>query len=108
MSEMKPCPFCGNEPTVTNEFDDEVLFYGCTKDIDCPLYDAPFVNLENWNNRPIEDALHARIAELEAENAMLKQLPQPIKFWSDEKKQIYKINERRTVKSGSEGCGDGT
>ena len=67
MSEMKPCPFCGNEPTVTNEFDDEVLFYGCTKDIDCPLYDAPFVNLENWNNRPIEDALHARIAELEAE-----------------------------------------
>ena len=48
----------------------------------------------------------ARIAELEAENAMLKQLPQPIKFWSDEKKQIYKINERRTVKSGSEECGE--
>ena len=46
------------------------------------------------------------IAELEAENAMLKQLPQPIKFWSDEKKQIYKINERRTVKSGSEECGE--
>ena len=44
----------------------------------------------------------SRIAELEEENAMLKQLPQPIKFWSDEKKQIYKINERRTVKSGSE------
>lgn len=54
------------------------------------------------------DALNARIAELEAENTMLKQLPQPIKFWSDEKKQIYKINERRSVKSGSEGCGDGT
>ena len=53
------------------------------------------------------DALQARIAELEVENAMLKQLPQPIKFWSDEKKQIYKINERRTVKSGREevrGC----
>ena len=66
MSELKPCPFCGNEPTVTNEFDDEVLFYGCTKDIDCPLYDAPFVNLENWNTRPIEDALNARIAELES------------------------------------------
>ena len=52
--------------------------------------------------------LETYIAELEAENAMLKQLPQPIKFWSDEKKQIYKINERRTVKSGSEECGDGT
>lgn len=64
--ELKPCPFCGSEPTVTNEFDDEVLFYGCTKDIDCPLYDAPFVNLENWNTRPIEDVLQARIAELES------------------------------------------
>jgi len=66
MSEMKPCPFCGGEPTSSNEFDDEVLFYGCTKDIDCPMYDAPFVNLENWNTRPIEDALNARVAELEA------------------------------------------
>ncbi len=65
MSELKPCPFCGCEPTSSDEFDDEVLFYGCTKDIDCPLYDAPFVNMANWNNRPIEDALNARIAELE-------------------------------------------
>ena len=52
------------------------------------------------------NARDSRIAELEAENAMLKQLPQPIKFWSDEKKQIYKINERRTVKSGSKECGE--
>ena len=50
--------------------------------------------------------LEEYIAELEAENAMLKQLPQPIKFWSDEKKQIYKINESRTAKSGREGCGE--
>ena len=72
MSELKRCPFCGGEPTSSNEFDDEVLFYGCTKDIDCPMYDAPFVNLENWNTRPIEDALTARIAELEAENLELR------------------------------------
>ena len=51
-------------------------------------------------------ALQSRIAELEAENTALKQHPQPIEFWSDEKKQIYKINERRTVKSGSEECGE--
>jgi len=67
MSELKPCPFCGSEPTSSDEFDDEVLFYGCTKDIDCPLYDAPFVNMATWNTRPIEDALNKRIAELEAE-----------------------------------------
>ena len=46
--------------------------------------------------------LQIRIAELERENAMLKQFPQPIELWSDEKKQVYKINERRTIKSGNE------
>jgi len=48
------------------------------------------------------DALNARISELEAENIMLKQFPQPIELWSDEKKQLYKDNERRSVKSGYE------
>ena len=42
------------------------------------------------------------IAELEAENDMLKQLSQPIELWSDEKIQIYKSNESRSVKSGNE------
>ena len=42
------------------------------------------------------------IAELEAEIDMLKQLSQPIEFWSDEKIQIYKSNESRTMKSGYE------
>lgn len=46
--------------------------------------------------------LTARIAELEKENDMLKQLSQPIEFWSDEKIQIYKSNESRTMKSGYE------
>ena len=48
------------------------------------------------------ELLNARIAELEAETAMLKQLSQPIEFWSDEKIQIYKSNESRTMKSGNE------
>lgn len=46
--------------------------------------------------------LVARIAELEAENAMLKQPSQPIEFWSDEKIRIYKSSESRTMKSGYE------
>ena len=58
---------------------------------------------EIWEQRhAAADALFTYIAELEAENTALKQHPQPIEFWSDEKKQIYKINERRTVKSGNE------
>ena len=51
--------------------------------------------------------LTARIAELEAEIDMLKQLSQPIEFWSGEKIQIYKSNERRTEKSGNEEREDG-
>jgi len=47
-------------------------------------------------------ALLNRIAKLEAEIDMLKQLSQPIEFWSDEKIQIYKSNESRTMKSGYE------
>lgn len=46
--------------------------------------------------------LQQRIAELEAENTALKQLPQPIEFWSDEKKELYRRNESRTIKSGRE------
>ena len=46
--------------------------------------------------------LEEYIAELEAEKDMLKQLSQPIELWSDEKIQIYKSNESRSVKSGNE------
>jgi hypothetical protein len=42
------------------------------------------------------------IEELEAENTALKQHPQPIEFWSDEKKELYRRNESRTIKSGRE------
>lgn len=48
------------------------------------------------------ESLNARNAELEAEIDMLKQLSQPIEFWSDEKIQIYKSNESRSMKSGYE------
>ena len=104
--ELRPCPFCGNEPVV------EGNLVACNN-LNCPTYDNYWTDpmiftCDQWNTRPIEDALQSRIAELEAENDMLKQLSQPIEVWSDEKKQIYKINERRSVKSGSEECGDGT
>ena len=56
MSELKPCPFCGSadirtEPGINLNYCDK-----CSAE----------ANIEHWNTRPIEDALRARIAELEA------------------------------------------
>jgi len=59
MSEiLRPCPFCGSadirtEPGINLNYCDK-----CSAE----------ANIEHWNTRPIEDALRARIAELEAEN----------------------------------------
>ena len=66
MSELKPCPFCGKEPAIDNNF------AICVND-DCELSDY-WSGLEDysWNTRPIEDALNARIAELEAERLELR------------------------------------
>ena len=58
MSELKPCPFCGAMPTKLNSR------YTCST-FGCALQENT-VSAKEWNTRPIEDALNARIAELEA------------------------------------------
>lgn len=71
MNELKPCPFCGNIDTTHYESE-----YGCPTQkayyISCmscrysiesgsSYHDAD----RKWNTRPIEDALRARVVELE-------------------------------------------
>lgn len=81
MSEIKPCPFCG---------EDEIVCYQGNKAIGTPnalywykivcmkcfcqtgersenLTDVKKLLAEDWNTRPIEDALNQRIKELENE-----------------------------------------
>lgn len=58
MDELKPCPFCESSGDDIQEIMPEldpgrVFCFNCSAD-------AP-----DWNNRPIEDALRARVAELE-------------------------------------------
>ena len=70
--ELKPCPFCGGVAQVINTW----TMHGITEsrcfcsNSDCPN-SVRTVALEQWNTRPIEDALNARIAELEEECASL-------------------------------------
>lgn len=66
--ELKACPVCGGKPGVSHELsvDDHV---SCANP-DCWLYGLGF-HIDDWQNRPLEDALQARVEELEAENAIL-------------------------------------
>ena len=70
--ELKPCSFCKSIPQAYTW-----ILYGITETrYFCPNPDCPHsvrtVTLEQWNTRPIEDALNARIAELEEENDRLQ------------------------------------
>ena len=72
MSEkFRPCPFCGKEPHIDANYH---LFSCQNKDCiaDATNYEATMGFFEQWNTRPIEDALTARIAELEVENDRLQ------------------------------------
>lgn len=72
--ELKPCPFCGGEAHIGagygSAFDGTVYFAECMMakcpaqpELDC--FDTVEKAAEVWNTRPVEDALRARIADLE-------------------------------------------
>ena len=65
---LKPCPFCGGTDVVVVD-DPEVggVFWLCNG---CKVTTQPLSwnDEDEWNTRPIEDALSNRIAELEADN----------------------------------------
>ncbi len=64
MSELKPCPFCGGKAEVDTNIGGVVCENLCTNP---NTFDGGGgVWTDDWNRRPIEDALRARIAELEA------------------------------------------
>ena len=71
MSELKPCPFCNIPPASKTSKIDGKEYYSCLV-ADCP--NGSWLTADEWNTRPIEDALTARIAELEAENNRLAEL----------------------------------
>lgn len=83
MSELKPCPFCGGEAITTTFIDPDDFEYmpievnDCDAEVTCEnerCINGWWLSPKDWNTRPIEDALTARIAELEAENERLSQL----------------------------------
>ena len=89
MSELKPCPFCGSP--AYSYHDNCIDFAGVKCDLGGCVCADILITENNWNTRPIEDALNARIAELETENAALKAEISKLKApqgWIDVKKQM--------------------
>lgn len=60
--ELKPCSFCGGVPVVMTMYSGGGLskFVAC---LNC--HSGTSLSIVEWNTRPIEDALRARIEELE-------------------------------------------
>ena len=65
MSELKPCPFCGSSNTTLDYYE-----ISCPQELGtivvCNDCGASATSIVDWNTRPIEDALNARIAECES------------------------------------------
>jgi len=71
----KACPFCGEDigPVVARQ-GTKYTFYQVMHQPNKKghRHGLIIMDVDEWNTRPIEDALNARIAELEAENKWLK------------------------------------
>ena len=62
---LRPCPFCGSNAQVNTWTTHGITESRCfCSNSDCPN-SVRTVALEQWNTRPIEDALNKRIAEME-------------------------------------------
>ena len=63
MSELKPCPFCGRQPYESGGY------VSCHTELclaNADYHEPTIGPITDWNTRPIEDALNARIAECES------------------------------------------
>ena len=68
---LQPCPFCGRQPYEGGGY------VSCHTELclaNADYHEPAIGPITDWNTRPIEDALNARIAELEEENNRLAEL----------------------------------
>ena len=77
-SNLRPCPFCGGQALTKTFFDCDDLEYMpldiIEPEVTCEnerCINGWWLSPNDWNTRPIEDELRARIAELERDFDML-------------------------------------
>ena len=65
---LKPCPFCGEMPKVNTWTMHGITESRCFCDNEkCPVYLSKTIAIDDWNIRPIEDALRAELEKHTAE-----------------------------------------
>jgi len=66
MIDLKPCPFCNEIPEREIEGEDVIYtHYGCLVIEFYRFYEHEDKRATVWNNRPVEDALRAKLAKAE-------------------------------------------
>lgn len=80
-SEILPCPFCGSEYLQFGDWGT----HGAYDKVACGNGCTDWIPVERWNNRPAEEALQKRIAELEAERDHFREVAEKLVWlYSDE------------------------
>lgn len=103
--ELRPCPFCGEMPKVHDWKLKGITDKRCFCDNEnCPVYLSKTIAIDDWNTRPIEDALTARIAELEAENAELKERVARFKKKNKKLKASVKVAAQKSTYWDHQNC----
>jgi len=54
--DLKPCPFCGHKPVCGYYTEEGFQRFSCCDE---------WLSFDDWNTRPVEDALHTRAVEAE-------------------------------------------
>ena len=75
MVELKPCPFCGRE-AIKNEnvkYSPNETSYGCGND-ECVCSEMSWATYNQWNTRPVENALREQLAHADENIHVLMQL----------------------------------
>ncbi len=65
IKELKPCPYCGSKAIITAEG-----YCSCSNN-NCPS-DCVILSIDDWQSRPVEDALRKQLEESEADKHILK------------------------------------
>ena len=91
--DLKPCPFCGTNPTLNEDYDNHYVW--CSECADAsPIFPYPEEATKHWNTRPREDALRA---EVDALKLALTKAERQFEFYANEHYRAGKYDKEKPI-----------